>query len=231
MMKRTAERIKKDVVDSLFWDTRIDASSIKVMVQDGTVILTGSVPTFEARRCAEEDAWIILGVDNVRNQLAVSSIDKHSPVDDADLAQRIECVLAWDADVNAANIRVSVNDGIVRLHGRVRYLWEKVRAERRVSGLAGVTGIVNDVEVSPPQLVPDEIIATGIADALARNLNAEAEAVRVEIRHGHVTLSGMVSTPAAQNAAVEAVRFTDGVVGLRNRIAVRGLPAPNDAHL
>lgn len=228
-MTRTAEGIKKDVVDSLFWDTRIDASQVKVEVDGGIVTLSGSVPTFEARRAAEEDAWIIEGVDQVRNQVAVRIVDPEPPLEDADLLDRINCVLAWDADVDAKTIQPAVDTGTVILRGRVRYLWEKVRAEQRIVGLAGVKTIRNELEVYPVEAIPDETIASRIVDALVRNLNVEANTVSVKVDQGRVTLGGTVPTHAAHSAAVEAARFTDGVIALEDRIEVRGLPAPSGA--
>jgi len=228
-MAPTAESIKKSIVDSLFGDTRVNASSVKVTVEEGTVTLTGSVPTFEARRAAEEDAWVVLGVNKVRNQIAVRIVDPEPTSDDAELLDRINCVLAWDADIDATNIKVTVDSGSVILRGSVRYLWEKIRAEQRILGLAGVRAIRNELEVHPVESVSDETIARRITDALVRNLNVEAKAIAVEVDKGRVALSGTVPMHAAHSAAVEAARFTHGVVALEDRIEVRGLPAPSGA--
>ena len=230
-MAPAAESIKKSIVDSLFWDTRVDASSVKVAVERGTVTLTGSVPTFEARRAAEEDTWIVLGVDKVRNQIAVRIVDPEPSSDDDELLDRINCVLAWDADIDAANIELTVDSGSVVLRGSARYLWEKFRAEQRIVGLLGVKRIRNELEVHPTESVPDEVIASGITDALVRNLNVQAKAIAVEVDEGRVTLSGTVPMHAAHSAAVEAARFTDGVVALEDRIEVCGLPAPSGARI
>ena len=43
-MTPTDEDIKKDVVDELDWDSRIDASDIFVEVENGEVLLSGTAP-------------------------------------------------------------------------------------------------------------------------------------------------------------------------------------------
>jgi osmotically-inducible protein OsmY len=68
---RLDETIKKDVVGQLYWDSRVDASEINVTVDEGTVTLSGSVPTFLAREAATSDARLVHGVTWVDNQLRI----------------------------------------------------------------------------------------------------------------------------------------------------------------
>lgn len=60
-MARTEEQIKRDVVDQLFWDIRVDASDVTVEVSNGTVTLRGTVPTYLAAKAAIDDSWCVLG--------------------------------------------------------------------------------------------------------------------------------------------------------------------------
>jgi osmotically-inducible protein OsmY len=55
--------------------------------------------------------------------------------------------LEWDPQVDASPIRVSAQDGIVTLTGCVETLTARLEAERAVNEVAGVTGVVNDLEV------------------------------------------------------------------------------------
>jgi len=67
------ETIKKFLVDELYWGTKIDASDIKARVDNGQVMLTGTVPnwysSYQARRAAERT----LGVRAVENDLVIRS--------------------------------------------------------------------------------------------------------------------------------------------------------------
>jgi len=49
-MARSDEVIKKDVVDELYWDNRIDASKVTATVNDGAVTLAGAGPRHSRER-------------------------------------------------------------------------------------------------------------------------------------------------------------------------------------
>jgi hypothetical protein len=72
LIKRIDEQIKKDIVDQLDWDDRVDASSIQVDVSQGAVTHTGMVPNYEARTAAQEDTCAMKGVAAMRNLITVS---------------------------------------------------------------------------------------------------------------------------------------------------------------
>ncbi len=89
----TDEKIKKDVVDQLFWDGRVDSSEIQVAVSEGAVTLSGNVQSFAARQAAESDALSIPGVVALKNLLTVK-YPKTTPVPgDDEIKRNIENVL------------------------------------------------------------------------------------------------------------------------------------------
>lgn len=67
--KRSDERIKDDINDRLTDHAYLDASDIEVEVNEGEVILTGTVATRYAKRMAEDIADDVSGVSNVENRL------------------------------------------------------------------------------------------------------------------------------------------------------------------
>lgn len=68
---RSDERIREDVCDVLADHPWIDASEIEVQVKGGEVFLSGSVPSREEKRLAEDVIESISGVKEVSNQLRV----------------------------------------------------------------------------------------------------------------------------------------------------------------
>lgn len=68
---RSDERIRETVCEVLSDDDHIDASHIEVTVQDGEVILTGTVEDRQQKRLAEEVVDRLPGVKDVQNQLRV----------------------------------------------------------------------------------------------------------------------------------------------------------------
>lgn len=67
--KRSDERIKEEVHETLTWNNEVDASEIEVEVKEGEVTLTGSVSDRRMKRLAEELIEDISGVNDVVNQL------------------------------------------------------------------------------------------------------------------------------------------------------------------
>lgn len=71
--RRSNDRIKEDVCDALTRDANVDASDVDVSVEDGTVILKGTVHNRRMKRFAEDCVERVHGVSDVRNELRVQS--------------------------------------------------------------------------------------------------------------------------------------------------------------
>jgi hypothetical protein len=69
--RRSDERIKEDIQDRLTDDDGVDASDVEVAVKDGEVTLSGTVPSRHCKRCAEEIAENVSGVQQVLNSIKV----------------------------------------------------------------------------------------------------------------------------------------------------------------
>lgn len=69
--QRSDERIHEDINDKLTDDYYLDASNIEVEVENGDVVLTGTVETRFAKRRAEDLAEEVSGVGNVENRVRV----------------------------------------------------------------------------------------------------------------------------------------------------------------
>lgn len=69
--RRSDERIREDVCECLTVDDRIDASNIDVAVQDGEVMLSGTVSSRDEKRRAEDLIEKLAGVKDVSNTLRV----------------------------------------------------------------------------------------------------------------------------------------------------------------
>ncbi len=69
--KRSDDRIKEDVCETLARHPRVDASDIEVKVEDTIVTLSGTVDSKDIRRAAEMAIENLSGVEDVRNELKV----------------------------------------------------------------------------------------------------------------------------------------------------------------
>ena len=66
---------------------------------------------------------------------------------DRDLVQRVQNVLDWVPSVDATDIGVSVDKGVVTLRGNVASYTEKSAAERVALRVYGVKAVANDLSV------------------------------------------------------------------------------------
>ena len=65
------EALSKSVRDRLLTDKKVDLSGVKVVSNDGTVYLSGTVNSLDARQQAIKIAWETRGVQTVVNSLEV----------------------------------------------------------------------------------------------------------------------------------------------------------------
>lgn len=70
--RRSDRRVLEDVCDELTDDDRLDASDIEVSVEDGVVVLRGTVTDRVAKRRAEDIADRVRGVEDVVNELRLA---------------------------------------------------------------------------------------------------------------------------------------------------------------
>jgi len=222
-VERSDEKIKKDVIDQLYWDSRVDASKIKVSVEDGVVTLEGKVLSPVARQSAGDDAWSIAGVMNVNNMLELTYPNTYltSVRSDEEIRDDALNALMLNSYIGAERIDVKVDTGILTLEGTVDTLWKQIRAEEIVSEIMGVLEIENKIAVVPSEKISDKRIAQNIIDAIDRNMNVDADNIEVTVENGNVTLTGAVASWDARNAAYESALYTAGVKNVYDKILIR----------
>ncbi len=146
-MADLGEQTKRDVVEQLCWDSRVDAAHVLVEVTDGVVTLTGNVQTYEARRAAEQAAWMADGVLSVDNRLLVHQVEDSDEPEDAAIADEIRVALKRDVEIKPGHVRVMVRDGLVWLEGSVETEWKKDLAGEFALRQRGVIEVHNDIVV------------------------------------------------------------------------------------
>jgi osmotically-inducible protein OsmY len=93
-----------------------------------------------------------------------------------------------------------------------------VDAERAVSNLLGVRGLINSIRVCMP--VEPERIKFLIEDVLERRADREACRIRVKVDEGEVTLTGAVNSWDEKKAILGAVSHTPGVNALHDHLFI-----------
>jgi osmotically-inducible protein OsmY len=117
---------------------------VAVGEQNGTVTLRGSVASFRQRRAAVEIAKSVHGVSEVVDDLSVDLLDRRQ--DDEIRGSALQALMT-NVGVPAGRIDVSVANGWLTLKGEVKRQSESDAAFNAVSGLPGVGGITNKIQV------------------------------------------------------------------------------------
>lgn len=71
--RRSNERIKEDACEALFEARDVDASDIEVEVQEGHIILRGTVEDRSSKKAAERAVENLRGVEDVRNEIRLKA--------------------------------------------------------------------------------------------------------------------------------------------------------------
>ena len=132
------------------------------------------------------------------------------------------CPTAGEPSVDAADIGVSVDAGVITLHGDVKTYSEKAAAERVALGVYGAKAVANDINVRlrDGHERNDTEVAQAVLSALKWNNMVPDERITVTVSNGWVTLKGKVDWEYQRTAAANAIRDLSGVRGVANTITL-----------
>ena len=141
---------------------------------------------------------------------------------DREIQAAVERRLRSAPGMEAADVGVSVQDGVVVLTGTVRTFTEREVAEERVLGTDGVLDIANEIRVEIPRQVhhTDQEIAHSVRDTLELHSRAPHEHIKSAVSHGVVTLHGCVKCWRDVVDAEEAVGDLPGVEDVVDELVV-----------
>jgi osmotically-inducible protein OsmY len=136
--------------------------------------------------------------------------------------------IKWEPSVTAAQIGVSVANGVVTLNGMVATYAEKLAAERAAQRVEGVKAIAEEIQIKPTGIhtKTDAEIAAVAATFLKSHVWVPKD-IQATVENGWVTLLGVVNWEYQQRAAVDSVRFLAGVKGVTNKITVKPTVQPS----
>ena len=209
-------RIRDDVVDELDFEPSVDNAGIGVAVKDGVVTLSGHVPTYAQKFAAERCAQRVKGVKAVALDIEVRLAGDAKRSDD-EIAERAVSILRWSTGVSD-KVKVTVEDGWVKLKGEVDYYYQKQAAERAIRQLSGVVAVSNLITIKPG-LRPSDV-KERIGKALQRSAEVDAANIKVDVTGSTVTLSGRVKAWHERKLAEDAAWAIPGVTAVRDNITL-----------
>lgn len=131
--------------------------------------------------------------------------------------------LKWEPLLNAAEIGVSVKDGIVTLSGEVDSYSKKLAAEHAAKRISGVKAIAEDIQVglAPIYRKTDAEIASAVVNALKWHTAVKKEKIKIKVEDGVVRLEGQVDWEFQKNSARTAIEHLLGVKSVINLITLK----------
>jgi osmotically-inducible protein OsmY len=214
----TDHELKIAVDAELEWAANVKADSVGVSVHDGAVTLSGQVGTYPEKEAAVRAALRVRGVRAVADEVAVENA--WGPRDDTDIAREAGAALERSVVVPKGSVKATVHNHVVTLTGSVPWRYQREAAWHAVSGLPGVTGVLDQVVITPAVKISAEKAKSKITSALVRNAQLDANRVTVGVHGSEITLSGTVSSWAERRQAEHAAWSAPGVTAVRNQITV-----------
>lgn len=191
MMTMTGSTLKTLISDELRWTPAVDATKIGVVVNDGAVTLSGSVPSYPQKLLAGKAALRVRGVTALAQELTVHTAWAGADdSDDSDVAAEVLGALGRHVEV-PSTVQATVSEHMITLTGEVDWAYQRAAANHAVRSLRGVTGVVNTVTIRPRVHAGD--VRHEITAALARNATLEGSQISVVLDGaGTVRLDGTV---------------------------------------
>lgn len=150
-------------------------------------------------------------------------------VSNEELKQNVKDQLDWDYRIDASDIDVKADDGILSLEGIVINYPAKRYAENDALSIKGVNTVINNIKIIYPpssEMPKDEELEKNAKDALARNANIDARNIDVLVGSGIITLEGSLDAYWKKRETERIISNLKGVVDVFNKLTI----IPTDDH-
>ena len=143
-LKRNDQAIAQAAVTALEWDVAIPTDTIKVVVENAIVTLSGEVAFDSQRTRAYNDVRSLYGVENVINAITLKLTPQ---INVQDVEKHIERDFQRNAALHAHKIKVKIEGKRVCLSGSVSSWFEYKEANDAAFAVPGVQEVQNDLEM------------------------------------------------------------------------------------
>jgi hyperosmotically inducible protein len=215
-------RIQAELTESL---SSAKFKDVRASVQNGIVSLTGTVNVYGVKADAEKKVHKVKTVAGVRDDIQVAGPVVPDQILERNLLGTIQSDRIGYGTTTFNAISLSIENGIVTLGGTAYSPVDKESAVIDASYMAGVKGVVDNIQVDPVSMVDDRIrIAAARAVYGYPSLNKYAidpvKPIRIAVRNGDITLVGTVFSQADKEVAGLRANSVPGVFKVTNELQV-----------
>lgn len=209
-------KIKGAITDAAHID--LVKTPINFGFEDGKLIMEGMVENISIKRKALLIARDIKGDDNLIDRLKVKPA---SHMGEAEIIRHLEDAFDEDYALEGLSIDVSVTkDCIVHLDGTVHSLTHKKLAEVHAWWVPGSVDVINNLEVNPQEKDSDDEIKDTAKLIFERDKLVKDGNILIKVKDSVVTLTGLVKSTAAKDAAEDDLWYMSGVRNVINQLEV-----------
>jgi osmotically-inducible protein OsmY len=140
-----------------------------------------------------------------------------------DLQKDVQDAIKWEPLLNAAEIGVIAQDGVITLTGTVDSYAKKLEAEDAAKSVKGVKAVIVklDIKFSNEWTREDDSqIASEIIEAAKWNSAIPNDKIKAKVENGWVTLDGEVEYDYQREAIEDLVENHAGITGVTNNITI-----------
>ena len=183
--------------------------NIEVRVENGIVTLTGTVRNIAEKKRAEKEAQRADDVSGVRNELRINTEDRTDRQIAEDLSSEIRSFVFYDI---FDWIEGNIENNVVTLKGSVREPWRKKDYEMLAERVLGVKAVENEIEVLPLSTFDDQLRISIVRrlygdPRFVRYANRSLPPIHIIVKHGRITLEGVVANRLGRQLAESIVRI------------------------
>lgn len=202
---------------ALYADTLVDLSQIIIELCDGTVKISGTVPSLAALNAAENDVLSVEGVTSIENNLKVVYPGETNKIADQNLKKQvIEALHAYTSADD--NVKIDIQNGVITLDGYVKTDEEKEKIPLVVKKTAGSVVIIDKIAVVSSQFDSDRSIAEKIRAELDKTDPLNYSDFVLHVDKGTVTIDGKVQDWNEFNRIEFLIKQIPGVSEVKNRM-------------
>mgnify|MGYP001809824691 CR=1 FL=1 len=209
--------LQQKVQFALFWEPYLTGAAIGVTAHEGIVTLSGTVERYDMKLDIEQ---IVKKVRGVKAVIMHINVQEHpQAADEESLAQEALQALKLHTSIPPENIKIVVTNGWIYLVGSVDWHYQKQAAEKAISRIMGVKGVVNSLLIHSDRT--DMLEKKALSDAFDRSSILRGKTIDVGVHQNEVTLTGVVDSLVQKEEAERIAWNAPGIWRIHNQLEIK----------